>query len=172
MAKIRITESQLRQIVEESVNSIINESYINENEIEEGVWDNIKSGFKGAFGADAQRAGGAIKGAVNNVKNAAQRFGQGVQNTYNNAVQGVQNGYENVKKGVGQRVDAFKANYQAGQNADKINGVISTLEELQASGVISGPKTNATIAELKKCLDMGIKGMNGRAQKVVNKIGK
>lgn len=31
MAKIRITESQLRQIVEESVNSIINESYINEN---------------------------------------------------------------------------------------------------------------------------------------------
>lgn len=167
MAKIRITESQLRQIVEESVSKIINE-----NEIEEGVWDNIKSGFKGAFGGDAERAKQGVQRGVGAVKDFGSKMKQGVSDMYSNAKQGVQNAYNNVSDGVGQRVNAFKANYKAGQNADKINGVISTLKELQNSGVISGKKTNATIAELERCLNMSMKGMRGRAQQVTNKIGK
>lgn len=167
MAKFVITESQLRQIVEESVNSILNE-----NEIEEGFWDNIKSGFSGAFGGDVERAKQGVQKGVGAVKDFGSRMKQGASDMYNNAKQGVQNAYNNVANGVGQRVDAFKANYQAGQNADKINSVISTLKELQASGVISGEKTNATIAQLERYLKMGMKGMRGRAQQVTNRIGK
>ena len=167
MAKFVITESQLRQIIEESVNNIINE-----NEIDEGVWDNIKSGFSGAFGGDVKRAKQGVQRGVGAVRDFGSKMKQGVSNMYNNAKQGVQNTYNNAAKGVGQRVNAFKANYQAGQNADKINGVINTLKELQNSGVISGKKTNATIAELERCLNMGMKGMRGRAQQVTNQIGK
>lgn len=156
MAKFIITESQLRQIVEESVNSIISE-----NEIEESFLGNIKSGLGSAFGGDVKRAKQGIQRGADAVMDFGSRMKQGVQNTYNN-----------VAKGVGQRVDAFKANYQAGQNADKINGVISTLKELQNSGVISGKKTSATIAELERCLKLGMKGMRGRAQQVTDRIGK
>ena len=167
MAKFVITESQLRQIIEESVNNIINE-----NEIEEGFWDNIKSGFNGAFGGDVERAKQGVQKGAGAVRDFGSRMKQGVSDMYSNAKQGVQNAYNNVANGVDQRVNAFKANYQAGQNADKINSVINTLKELQNSGVISGKKTNATIAELERCLNMSMKGMRGRAQQVTNKIGK
>ena len=172
MSKRIIKESELCQIIEESVKRALYESMVNENDLEEGVWDNLKSGFKGAFGGDVERAKQGIEKGANAVKNFGSRVKQGATDMYNNTKQGVQNAYNNAAKGVNQRVDAFKANYQASQNVDKINGVISTLRELQNNGVISGAKTNATIAELERCLNMGMKGMKGRAQQVTNKIGK
>ena len=165
MAKIRITESQLRQIVEESVNSIINESYINENEIDEGFWNNVKSGLKGAFGADAKRAGGAIKGAYNNMKGA-------VQGAYNSAVQGVQNGYRNMQQGINQRVDAFKANYKTKQDIEKIKNVIATLEELKADGVIDNQNTTAIIGHLNNLLSSDMTAKRTNAQNIAANVGK
>lgn len=165
MAKIRITESQLRQIVEESVNSIINESYIIENEIDEGFWNNVKSGLKGAFGADAKRAGGAIKGAYNNMKGA-------VQGAYNSAVQGVQNGYRNMQQGINQRVDAFKANYKTEQDIEKIKNVIATLKKLKADGVIDNQNTTAIIGHLNNLLSSDMTAKRTNAQNIAANVGK
>lgn len=51
MSKMIIKESQLRKVVEEQV---IN--YLMENEmIDEGFFNNIAQGFKGAFGNDANK---------------------------------------------------------------------------------------------------------------------
>ena len=149
----------------------INEA-IQNGELDEGFWQNISQGIKGAFGNDAQRVGASVKNGINNAKEMGGRAVNAVKNAGQQVAGAAQNAYNNTKKGVNQRVDAFKANYAAGKNADKINNVISTLRELQQAKVISGAKTNATIDELERLLQMGMKGMRGRATQASNRIGK
>lgn len=171
MSKIVLKEEELMTLINESVTRIINES-IQNGDLDEGFWGNIGQGIKGAFGGDASRVASAVRTGVDKAKN----MGQNAYNTVKNAGQKVagaaKDAYGAVQTGVNQRVNAFKANYAAGQNADKINNVISTLRELQQNGVISGAKTNATINELERLLQMGMRGMRGRATQASNRIGK
>lgn len=179
MAKYTINESQLRSVIEEQVKAYLMEAYdnaevgeeINEDLEDEGLRD-IWNGVKGAFKNDAENVKSGVNNAVQSVKNGYNNAVQGVKNGYNAVANAATDAVNNVKKGVGQRVDAFKANYQASQYEGKINDVINTLTELQNDGVIGGQQTNAMVAQLIKQLQMVINGHKGRAAKVANKVGK
>jgi len=171
MSKIVLKEEDLMALVNESVKKVINEAVQN-GELDEGFWGNIGQGIKGAFGGDANRVASAVRTGVDKAKNMGQNAYNAVKNAGQKVAGAAKDAYGAVQTGVNQRVNAFKANYAAGQNADKINNVISTLRELQQNGVISGAKTNATINELERLLQMGMKGMRGRATQASNRIGK
>ena len=171
MSKIVLKEEDLMALVNESVKKVINEAVQN-GELDEGFWGNIGQGIKGAFGGDANRVASAVRTGVDKAKNMGQNAYNAVKNAGQKVAGAAKDAYGTVQTGVNQRVNAFKANYAAGQNADKINNVISTLRELQQNGVISGAKTNATIDELERLLQMGMKGMRGRATQASNRIGK
>ena len=180
MAKYTINESQLRSVIEEQVKAYLMEAYddaevvggeeINEDLEDEGLRD-IWNGVKGAFKNDAENVKSGINNAVQGVKNGVNNAIQGVKNGYNAVADATTNAVNNVKKGVGQRVDAFKANYQASQYEGKINDVINTLTELQNDGVIGGQKTNTMVAQLIQQLKMVINGHRGRAAQVSNRVG-
>lgn len=171
MSKIVLKEEDLMALVNESVKKVINEAVQN-GELDEGFWGNIGQGIKGAFGGDANRVASAVRTGVDKAKQMGQNAYNAVKNAGQKVAGAAKDAYGTVQTGVNQRVNAFKANYAAGQNADKINNVISTLRELQQNGVISGAKTNATIDELERLLQMGMRGMRGRATQASNRIGK
>ena len=170
MAKIKITENELKQMIEESVYKVLNEE--SGETLDEGFFDNLAQGFKGAFKNDAQNVKRGVNAAASGVANTAQRAWNGVKNAGQKVANVAQGAYNNAKEGVNQRVNAFKTNYNASRNTEKINDVIKTLQDLQAEGVISGTKTNATIAELTKLLKMGAMGMRGRATQASNNVGR
>ena len=171
MSKIVLNEKDLMALVNESVKKVINEA-IQNGEIDEGWLGNIGRGIKGAFGGDANKVASAVRSGVDKAKTMGSNAYNAVKNAGQKVAGAAKDAYGAVQTGVNQRVNAFKANYAAGQNADKINNVISTLRELQQNGVISGAKTNATINELERLLQMGMKGMRGRATQASNRIGK
>ena len=171
MSKIVLNEKDLMALVNESVKRVINEA-IQNGEIDEGWLGNIGRGIKGAFGGDANKVASAVRSGVDRAKTMGSNAYNAVKNAGQKVAGAAKDAYGAVQTGVNQRVNAFKANYAAGQNADKINNVISTLRELQQNGVISGAKTNATINELERLLQMGMKGMRGRATQASNRIGK
>lgn len=171
MSKIVLNEAQLNQLISESIEKVIKEA-IENGELDESFWGNLGQGFKGAFGRDAENIKAGVNNGVNKVKQAGQQVWNGVKQAGQQVANATKDAYNGVQKGVNQRVNAFKANYSAGKNADKINNVISTLRALQQAKVISGAKTNATIDELERLLQMGMKGMRGRATQVTNRIGK
>jgi hypothetical protein len=171
MSKIVLNEKDLMALVNESVKKVINEAVQN-GELDEGWLGNIGRGFKGAFGGDVNKVASAVRTGVDKAKTMGSNAYNAVKNAGQKVAGAAKDAYGAVQTGVNQRVNAFKANYAAGQNADKINNVISTLRELQQNGVISGAKTNATIKELERLLQMGMKGMRGRATQVSNRIGK
>ena len=177
MAKYTINESQLRSVIEEQVKAYLMEEYnevdpnmFTEDLEDEGIRD-VWNGIKGAFKNDAQNVKNGVNNAVQGVKNGVNNAIQGVKNGYNAVADATTNAVNNVKKGVGQRVDAFKANYQASQYEGKINDVINTLTELQNDGVIGGQKTNTMVAQLIQQLKMVINGHRGRAAQVSNRVG-
>lgn len=136
---IRLTESELRQIIEESINEAMQD---------EGFWGNLGSGIKNAFGGDAQRIGQSAQRAAQAVGRGAQKVGQAVQQ-----------GAQNVQQGAQNRWDAAKAGYKASQNNDKIDRIIKDLTELQSSGVLHGNAMTQAINVLMKNLKQA-KGRN------------
>ena len=137
---IRLTESDLHNIINESVRTILSEK------MDEGWWDTAKSfmGQYGKRGADkaqemGQQVGSAAKNAYNTASNKARQFGQNVANdvrtTYNNAKQdgnmkSMQKAFQNFKTAV----ENFKA---AGgkvnnQLASRISGIDKMMAQYQS----------------------------------------
>lgn len=116
---IRLTESELNNIIKESVQQILMENPENE-----GLWDYFKSmGRQGGnkaqsmgqqVGKQAQQGWNAVKGAAQRGYDAAaQKVGQGVdavRGAYNNAAQGVKTMHQNAMQ------DSSMANMQASMN--------------------------------------------------------
>ena len=102
---VRLTESDLQNIIKESVMEILKENPQNE-----GLWDYFKSmGRQGGnkaqamgqqVGKQAQQGWNAVKGAAQRGYDAAaQKVGQGVDSVigaYNNAAQGVKTMHQNA----------------------------------------------------------------------------
>lgn len=160
MSKMVIKESQLRQIVEESIRT-----YLAENEMEEGFFKNIGAGLKNAFGGDVQKANAAMNKFGQGVKNTAQNAWNTVKQAGQNVADSAQNAYNNVAQGVNSRVDAFKQNYQAQKDATaamdaaksgekQMNKAIATLDKLVEKGTISSPGAVQALNKLKQCLQM------------------
>ena len=150
----QITEAELRAVVR---NMIIEE--IENGQLDEGFMDTLRSGWgalKGTFGGDANRmqqgaanagraAGGLANRAIQAGKDAAGRVGKAVSGAAQNVGQYAQD-----------RANAFKGQYNASQNINKINNLLSNIDELQQSGVLSGPQMEQAIAVIKKQLQGAI----------------
>ena len=166
----QLTEAELRAVVR---NMIIEE--IENGQLDEGFMDNLRSGWnalRGTFGGDAnrvQQAGsragqavsGAVRGAGQAVQGAAQRAGQAVSGAAQKAGKAVQGAAQGVKQYGQDRMNAFKGQYNASQNINKINNLMSTLDELQQSGVLSGPQMSQAIAAIKKQLQGAVSRNKG-----------
>lgn len=186
MSKHIISESQLRQIVEESVRT-----YLMENEVDEignpiNLAKSIGAGFRNAFGGDVERTKGALKKTWDKTKEAGQNLINnvvgGAQTVGKRVADGVTGAYNQTANAVKQRKDAFVQNYQANQKAIEAeesakSGVkqakkaIDTLRKLQQNGVISSKGKGAeALAQLEKSINMKSIGAMGNATKVRNKV--
>ena len=151
--QIRLTESELQNIIEESVRRVIAE-----NMEDEGFFGDLWKAGKNAFGGDVNRAKAAAQQTGANIRN-------GIQNGYNNVKQGVQNGYNNVRQGVQKRANAFGASMNASKNQRYAENAVKALQQLQQmttynNDPVFGPnsKTGQAVAQTIKMLNGAIKG--------------
>lgn len=107
---IKLTESELNQIIEESVRSIIAE-----NMEDEGLWDTMKS-FGGQYAQRGKQKaqemgqdfGQKMKGAYNSMTNGVKNAGKKMKGTYNTVANDVKNTYKNAQQD-GQMKSMMKA---------------------------------------------------------------
>ena len=136
--RYQITEAQLRQMIEESVQQAINE----------GWWSNMKAGLRGAAGKDVQDATtglknaangawDAVKGAGKAVGNAALNAGKAVGNAAVNAGKAVGSAAGAVKQGAQTRMDRFSASYQNAQAQGKLQDLRNMLKDCMDNKIIS-----------------------------------
>ena len=141
--RIRLTESELRYLIEQSVNEAL---------IEEGVWDgaktvgqkalnwmgrqgknlqksasknldNVKDNVKGAFQTAKDNVTGAYNTAKDNVTGAYKTAKKNVKGAYKNAKDNVTGAYENVR-------DAYNMGSRVGDAEKNVNTACSALENL------------------------------------------
>lgn len=141
--QIRLTESELNSIIEESVKRIIAENG------EEEIFG-INTALKNAFGGDARRA----KSAAGSLRNAGQRVGSAMRQGYNNAKQGIQS-----------RANAFGASMNATKNVRYAQNAVKALQQLQNltsynNDPMFGPnsKTGQAIAQTIKLINGSLTG--------------
>ena len=165
-----ITESQLRNIIRD----VIAEE-IDRQELDEGLWDTMKNvgrSLKGTFAGDANRVqqacqntgramGNMASRAGRSVADAGRRVGQAAVNAGRTMGQAVQRGAKSAQEYGQNRVNAFKGQYQANKNIGKIQDLINTIDELQADGVLSGPKMQNAINVIKDQLSGAISRNKG-----------
>lgn len=151
--QIRLTESELQNIIEESVRRVIAE-----NMEDEGFFGDLWKAGKNAFGGDVNRAKAAAQQTGANIRN-------GIQNGYNNVKQGVQNGYNNVRQGVQKRANAFGASMNASKNQRYAENAVKALQQLQQmttynNDPVFGPnsKTGQAVAQTLRMLNGALKG--------------
>ena len=160
MAKqvIRLTESDLHEMIENAVYRIISE-----NEEDEGLWNQVKQGAKSFFG------NGYGKDKESNFRNSIadrQAKGEHTANWMNGTTP------MNLK----QRWNAAKTGYQQQGVVDKVDDTIKYLNDLISQGKIT-PET--TVGELVrqggkfgKNLDSIKRGANAKISKANNDIYK
>ena len=155
--RIRLTESDLHDIIKESVNQILNER------VDEGPMDFMKSMFgqgkkktqnyvndkREKINNRMTKAKEAVQGAYNNAKDT-------VQGAYNNAKDTVQGAYDNVKQGAqtmyrNAQQDSRQANIQ--KSFQKFQ---SELEQYAANGGFNGneipPFIKGTLKQLSNMI--------------------
>ena len=142
--KIRLTESELHELVNEAVQQIL---------IDEGIWDSIKGGAS-ALGTMAKK--GFENGAgrfQTSMNDKMQRFGQGVRNAYDRASDKVANANRKIRAaGSGvyntMKAGAVNANIQAAKN-NAIKALNNFLQVAQKSQGIVGSNT---LSSVQQCL--------------------
>ena len=106
---MKITEKELHNLISECV-----QEYIQENQLNEGLWD--KMGFLGRSGANA-------------IGNAAQKVGNTVSGVYNKAKTAVNNYTQDMSQ-YSQNMDQARA---MDKHRKMVNKIMPTLQELQAT---------------------------------------
>lgn len=166
MAKITLSESQLRSIIEEAVNDEL-------QRIDEGFFNSAKNMGRSIFGAfrgDAERTGDAMADAgrsvmngVGNVGRAIGNAGRAVGRAVGNAGRAVGDAKKKVKKYGDDRLKSIKGQYKAYQDYGKIEDLLNTINKLHQDGVLHGPAMEQAIAVITKEL----KGAMGRSKGAV-----
>jgi phage-related protein len=175
---VRLTESELHQIINEAVSQIINE-----NMEDEGFKDYLASlGRQGANKAQkigqevGERARGAYNNASNKVNGVVNNVKQSAKDAYNTASQKVQQATQTVKQGANDAYNAASDKVKGAVN-NVVNGVkdmhnnamqdsmvrnmdnsIADFENnlksfLSHGGNFNNPQLNSRISGLKKMLD-------------------
>lgn len=106
--QIRLTESELQNIIEESVRRVIAENMEDEFNLRD-----VGNGIRNAFGGD-----------VNRVKTAAKGIGSNMGKLYRNTK-------ARVQKGIDDRKNAYGAGVNAAKNQRYIDNAIKALQQLQ-----------------------------------------
>lgn len=107
--QIKLNEEEFQTLIEESVMRVLNEG-VNEENMDEGLWNNIKAGVKGAY--DTFTKGGGFNAQYNkNLKNYAAKDIQNLKSKY--GVNDGQNRNQYVKQATQQEVAMIKQKYQA-----------------------------------------------------------
>ena len=188
MGKVRLTESQLKNIVSECTMQYLQEMVQN-GELDEGIFD--KLGFLG------RKAGQGVKNTATNVgqgvKNAATSVGQGIKNAATKAGRGVMNAAQKVGQGVSDAYAQGKEKYNqtrdamnqysqamdqkraAKANMNKIPKYINVLKDMAESGVFDGisygNKAKDAIQKLIITLGKVESGWKGNATAFGNEAG-
>lgn len=128
----KITESELHDIIKESVNQIIKEQMTNE-----GLWDTAKS-FMGQYG---QR--GAAK-----AKQMGQAVGQQVKKGYN----AVQQGYNNVKNDIQQTAKNARQDSAMKDMQKAFQNFKAAVEKFKQNGGQVNGQLNSRIVGIEKMM--------------------
>ena len=144
--RIRLTESDLHDIIKESVNQILNER------VDEGPMDFMKS----MFGQGKKKTQNYVNDKREKINNRMTKAKEAVQGAYNNAKDTVQGAYDNVKQGAqtmyrNAQQDSRQANIQ--KSFQKFQ---SELEQYAANGGFNGneipPFIKGTLKQLSNMI--------------------
>ena len=149
--KVRLTETDLQNIITESVKNILQE-----NNEEEGLWGGLKGVGKWAANGVANSAKNAMNKGSQMAQNAANSF----RNTMNKGSQMAQNAMEkgqkmaqDVKQGAAQTMANAKQSYEKGSTKQTHQKIANQLEKWIASGVFDNPRSKSLASQLVKMLN-------------------
>ena len=94
MAKIKISESELKQIIRESVENVL-------NEMDEGAWGDLKQAGKNWLKAGGNAVTNAVRGGLRAGKAGAQDVGAAAGNAIDSAGNAIGRAARNIGTGVG-----------------------------------------------------------------------
>lgn len=145
--QIRLTESELQNIIEESVRRVIAENMEDEGWFTDRVKD-VGSGIRNAFGGDVDRAKAAAKG-----------FGSNMGKLYRDTK-------ARVQKGIDNRKNAYGAGVNAAKNQRYVQNAVNALQQLQQMTTFKGDPTfgpnSATGKAVAQTLNMLNRYVKGR----------
>lgn len=134
---IRLTESELRNMIETSINEAMQD---------EGLFGNIGRSFNTAFGGDASRIGQGAKRAAKSIGKAVKR------------------GAENVATGAANKFNDMKVGYKSGQQNDQLNKIKSTLQGMLNNGTLGNGSTAKAAQNFLATLDQAIRNNDNAAR--------
>jgi hypothetical protein len=143
---VRLTESELHQIIEESVKAVIAE------EMDEGMWDTAKS-FFGQYG----------KRGANKAQEMGQTARQGMSNMANKVQQGLSNAANKVQQGITNVGNDIKQTYRNAQQDSQMKEMRNAFNNFKAAVEkfkAAGGEVNGQLASRIK----GIENMMGKYQ--------
>ena len=137
---IRLTESDLNNIIKESVQQILMENP--ENELFGGL-----SRMFGKIGGDAKKG---VENGYNSGRKAVGRFNNAVQDKYNQVSNAVQDKYNQASNAVRGYANDLKDAYQQGSNIQDAQRAIKVINDLVNKGVINKSAAKMVIGSMNK----------------------
>ena len=137
---IRLTESDLNNIIKESVQQILIENP--ENELFGGL-----SRMFGKIGGDAKKG---VENGYNSGRKAVGRFNNAVQDKYNQVSNAVQDKYNQASNAVRGYANDLKDAYQQGSNIQDAQRAIKVINDLVNKGVINKSAAKMVIGSMNK----------------------
>lgn len=152
---IRLTESELREMIEMSINEAMQD---------EGFFGNIGRGLKSAFGGDASRIGQGAQRAAQSLGRGAQRAAQAIGRGAQAAGKAVQQGAQNVATGAAKKYNDMKVGYRSGQQNDQLNKIKTTLQGMLDNGTLGKGSTAKAAQNFLATLDQAIRNNDDAAR--------
>ena len=152
---IRLTESELRDMIHQSINEAMQD---------EGFFGNIGRGFKSAFGGDASRIGQGAQRAAQSVGRGAQKAAQAIGRGAQAAGKAVQQGAQNVAKGAVNKYNDMKVGYKSGQQNDQLNKIKSTIQGMLDNGTLGKGSTAKAAQNFLATIDQAIRNNDNAAK--------
>ena len=137
---VRLTESDLNNIIKESVMEILKENP--QNELFGGL-----SRMFGKIGGDAKKG---VENGYNSGRKAVGRFNNAVQDKYNQVSNAVQDKYNQASNAVRGYANDLKDAYQQGSNIQDAQRAIKVINDLVNKGVINKSAAKMVIGSMNK----------------------
>ena len=136
---IKLTESDLQNIIKESVNQILREK---EENLEEGLWDTAKS-FMGQYG----------KRGAQKAQQMGQAAGERMKQGYNNIKQNVQQGYNNIKNDIQQTAKNARQDSSMKEMQKAFNNFKNAVDTFRQNGGQTTRQLNSYLSAIDKMIN-------------------